>query len=241
MTSIETILAFDLYGTLLSTESIAQQLGELFDREKGNSIALLWRRYQLEYTWRLNSMGEYDSFYNVTRNSLRHALAEHKLSLNDTDIANLMEEYDSLSSFPDVAPALTRLSKLPNLRPVIFSNGTEKMITKSAQSSNRLEAYTQVFSDIISVEKTEKFKPNPETYRYLAERMGKDSKCQMREMWLISGNPFDVLGAMNVGMKAAWVDRAGLGWIDSMFPGTSPTVVCRDLIEVIDIIEKSTN
>lgn len=50
------VLAFDLYGTLLSTESIAQQLGQHFPA-KAQSISSLWRRYQLEYTWRLNSMG----------------------------------------------------------------------------------------------------------------------------------------------------------------------------------------
>jgi hypothetical protein len=50
------VLAFDLYGTLLSTESIAQQLASHFP-EKAHSISSLWRRYQLEYTWRLTSMG----------------------------------------------------------------------------------------------------------------------------------------------------------------------------------------
>lgn len=50
------ILAFDLYGTLLSTESIAKKLESHF-KDKAGSIAALWRRYQLEYTWRLNSMG----------------------------------------------------------------------------------------------------------------------------------------------------------------------------------------
>lgn len=50
------ILAFDLYGTLLSTESIAKELAEHFGHDKGENIAGLWRRYQLEYTWRLNSM-----------------------------------------------------------------------------------------------------------------------------------------------------------------------------------------
>ena len=53
----EIIVAFDLYGTLLSTESIAKELAEHFGDEKAQSIATLWRRFQLEYTWRLNSMG----------------------------------------------------------------------------------------------------------------------------------------------------------------------------------------
>lgn len=51
------VVAFDLYGTLLSTESIAKQL-ESFVGSKAESISALWRRYQLEYTWRLNSMGK---------------------------------------------------------------------------------------------------------------------------------------------------------------------------------------
>jgi 2-haloacid dehalogenase len=50
------LLAFDLYGTLLSTESIAKQLSEHFGQEKAASIAATWRKYQLEYTWRYTSM-----------------------------------------------------------------------------------------------------------------------------------------------------------------------------------------
>lgn len=59
MTSNEnTIIAFDLYGTLLSTESIAKELARHFGEEKAAAVAATWRKYQLEYTWRLNSMSE---------------------------------------------------------------------------------------------------------------------------------------------------------------------------------------
>ena len=51
------VIAFDLYGTLLSIESIASKLAERFGNEKANMLAQKWRTYQLEYTWRLNSMG----------------------------------------------------------------------------------------------------------------------------------------------------------------------------------------
>ena len=56
LTIKKTVIAFDLYGTLLSTESIAKELATHFGQEKAASLAGLWRRYQLEYTWRLNSM-----------------------------------------------------------------------------------------------------------------------------------------------------------------------------------------
>lgn len=50
------VLAFDAYGTLLSTESIAKKLASHFGQDKAQTIAATWRKYQLEYTWRLNSM-----------------------------------------------------------------------------------------------------------------------------------------------------------------------------------------
>lgn len=55
------VIAFDLYGTLLSTESIAMELAGLFGQDKAKVIAATWRKYQLEYTWRLNSMGRFDA------------------------------------------------------------------------------------------------------------------------------------------------------------------------------------
>ena len=51
------VLAFDLYGTILSTSSIASELAKHFGEEKAAAVAATWRTLQLEYTWRLNSMG----------------------------------------------------------------------------------------------------------------------------------------------------------------------------------------
>jgi len=57
MSSSKVTIAFDLYGTLLSTESVSTALAKHFGDDAAASLAALWRRYQLEYTWRLNSMG----------------------------------------------------------------------------------------------------------------------------------------------------------------------------------------
>ena len=46
------ILAFDAYGTLLSTSSIATKLSTHFPSSTAETIATTWRKYQLEYTWR---------------------------------------------------------------------------------------------------------------------------------------------------------------------------------------------
>jgi 2-haloacid dehalogenase len=65
MTGNDIVLAFDAYGTLLSTESIAKRLATHFGEDKATSIATKWRLYQLEYTWRLNSMSMSLSFHHA--------------------------------------------------------------------------------------------------------------------------------------------------------------------------------
>ncbi|KIW54476.1 haloacid dehalogenase, type II [Exophiala xenobiotica] len=226
------VVAFDLYGTLLSTESIAKELASLFGQDKATSIAAVWRKYQLEYTWRLNSMKKYEDFSAVTRKALLHALAEHNVSLNDQDLNKLMQAYDSLSTFPDVNAALKRLEKNSSIDCVVFSNGTDKMVSNSVNGSEDLSS--SVFKDMVTVESVQRYKPAPEVYHHLAEKVGKVG--EMDTMWLVSGNPFDVTGARTVGMQAAWVDRAGNGWQDKL--GLGPTVVVTSLEEAADAVEK---
>ncbi|KIW74790.1 haloacid dehalogenase, type II [Fonsecaea pedrosoi CBS 271.37] len=226
------VVAFDLYGTLLSTESIAKELASHFGQEKAASIAAVWRKYQLEYTWRLNSMKQYQDFSDVTQKSLGHALAEHGLSLNSAQTGKLMQAYDSLSTFPDVNPALKRLESNPNIKCVVFSNGTKAMVSNSVNKSNDLNS--SVFKDLVTVDAVRVFKPAPEVYNYLAKQVNKVGEED--KLWLVSGNPFDVVGARSVGMQAAWVDRSGTGWQDSL--GLGPTVVVRSLEEVADVVER---
>lgn len=131
MTSKDIVIAFDAYGTLLSTESIATKLAQHFGDEKAQSIAAKWRLYQLEYTWRLNSMStsphppayvsahtdlhpdQYEPFSTLTLRALQHALTEAGQSLDQPNIDALMEAYDTLSTFPDVAPR----PPIPRLHP----------------------------------------------------------------------------------------------------------------------------
>jgi 2-haloacid dehalogenase len=252
-----TIVAFDLYGTLLSTDSIAEQLEKHFDAAKAKSISTLWRQYQLEYTWRLNSMGKprlytcaenifnvclecYEDFSVVTRNSLHHALAEQGEELSDGDITVLMEAYDNLSTFPDVNPALNRIAIDPTLLAVVFSNGSGAMVSNSVLCSRDLAPQAKVFQDFITVDEVRRYKPSRTSYQHLAEKVGKQPS-QMNELWLISGNPFDIVGARSMGMHAIWVDRANRGWQDAAMPNVRPTAIVCSLEHIVDEINRHRN
>ena len=92
------------------------------------------------------------------------------------------------------------------------------MLKSSIHESDDLKPFASVFKDIISVESTQIFKPAPGVYHHLVKAVGKnwESKEEVGKVWLVSGNPFDVVGARNIGMKTCWVDRSGNGWTDRL-------------------------
>lgn len=179
--------------------------------------------------------------------SFRHALREQSLSLDQESTMDILKAYDDLDTFPDVPSALSSLAQHPNVIPVIFSNGTQSMVENSVHRSRSLAPYSRAFKDIITVDEIKKYKPAPEVYRHLKTRAKTFLPfLEMEQMWLVSGNPFDVVGANMVGMKTAWLDRLGNGWCDSLIdklPGFTdtrlgePNITVRNLEEALDRIK----
>ncbi|GAB1317596.1 Haloacetate dehalogenase H-2 [Madurella fahalii] len=235
-----TVIAFDLYGTLLSTESIAAELAGLFGDEAAKSVAALWRRYQLEYTWRINSMGIYRSFSEITRGALQHAVAETGLTLSANDVDRLMKAYDALHTFPEVPSALKTIECSRSVKAYVFSNGTRDMVSESVGTSPSLSPYASVFQGLVSVEGVQVFKPDKRAYDHLLKEVGKDGTPG--DVWLVSANPFDALGAASAGLRSAWVDRAGKGWVDRLgdiVGSVKPTLVACDVDKAVQEIIRS--
>ncbi|OAA71615.1 asparagine synthetase domain containing protein 1 [Cordyceps fumosorosea ARSEF 2679] len=225
----QTTIAFDLYGTLLSTDSIATELASLYGDEKAKTLAARARTLQLEYTWRSNSMNQYQSFSDVTRWSFRHATAELGLQLSPADEERVMNAYNGLDTFPDANAALEILAGEESVNAYVFSNGDPSMLASSMATAPALSSASRVLppTRVISVEPLRVFKPHPSVYENLVEVAGK--KGNPGSVWLVSSNPFDVCGAAASGLKSAWVDRAGKGWLDGLANGTgnNPTMVAR--------------
>lgn len=176
---------------------------------------------------------QYIPFSTVTQRALKHTLAEAGESLPQSEIDSLMKAYDSLSTFPDVAGCLKAVSQDSGIAAVVFSNGTHVMVSSSLKNSPDLAPQAAVFKDIVVVDDVQKFKPDKQVYQHLCKKVGKQGK--ENEVWLVSGNPFDVVGARSVGLNVAWVDRAGNGWVDSCVEGEKgrPTVIVKSLEEVV--------
>ncbi|KAI2469127.1 haloacid dehalogenase [Annulohypoxylon bovei var. microspora] len=237
MAKNKTVIAFDLYGTLLSTESIADELAKIYGEDKAGPLAALWRRYQLEYTWRINSMGKYKTFSVITRNALHHAVMEYDLTLTVENEEALMRSYDALRVFPEIPSALRLLEEnTDSVKAFVFSNGTDEMIGNSVTTSPDLGPHAQRFESLISVDSVKCFKPDRRVYNHLVEQAGKQGHAS--DVWVVSANAFDIVGARAAGLRACFINRTGRGWIDRLDEERGAFLVVSGVDEAIESILK---
>jgi 2-haloacid dehalogenase len=191
-------LLFDLYGTLVDPLAIAAELNVL--GVDGGEVARLWRLKQLEYSFRLTVMGQYQDFRQVTSRALAFALASAGVGADSGQLQQILAGYDRLPAFPDAEPALQALADA-GCEMAVLSNGTPDMI-RSCLASSSLDGYLY---RQISVDPVGAFKPAAAVYRYAAERLGRPA----RHIRLVSANAFDCVGGAAAGMRTAWLNRSG--------------------------------
>ncbi len=210
-------LGFDIYGTLVDPLEMNEHLRSLVG-ERADSFSRLWRAKQIEYTWRRGLMREYADFGVCTRQALSFAALSLDVELSAEDGERLVDEYQNLRPFPDVAAGLGRLRSEGHSL-VAFSNGVERTARTLLGRAGVLES----FEAVVSVDDLGTFKPDPEVYRYLARRLDRPPE----ETWLVSSNAWDVIGAKSAGLRAAWVRRSPDAVYDPW--GIEPDLVVEDL------------
>ena len=217
-------LAFDVYGTLIDTHGVVAKLGEIVgDRARDFSSA--WRDKQLEYSFRRGLMQNYENFAVCTRDALDYTCKRFAMDMTPGQKQALLDIYRELPAFDDVHGALTALSAR-DCRSYAFSNGSEDAVETLLSTAG----IRDLFHGVVSCDDLRTFKPNPAVYAYFLTR----AQASASEAWLVSGNPFDVIGAISAGMHGAWVQRSAEAIFDPW--GIEPTVTVRSLDELADSI-----
>lgn len=212
-----TTLAFDVYGTLIDTHGVVTKLQETVG-EKAKDFSQTWREKQLEYSFRRGLMQNYVNFADCTKHGLEYTAAYYKISLTRNQKAELLDTYRTLPAFEDVFKGLNRL-KDDGYNLYAFSNGSEEAVETLLVAAG----IRKFFAGVVSVDDLKSYKPNPAVYCHFLRKSGTTGN----EAWLISSNPFDVIGAISAGMKAAWLKRSE----DAIFDpwGINPTITVRNL------------
>ncbi|HWA12795.1 MAG TPA: haloacid dehalogenase type II [Burkholderiales bacterium] len=219
-------LGFDVYGTLIDTAGVTQALRPLAG-DRAPAFAQLWRDKQLEYSFRRALMRRYADFSVCIAQAFDYTARVHGLDVPSADRERLLGLYRALPAFPDVVPGLAALSGLP-LRLMAFSNGRRDDVDALLSHAGIRDRFERV----VSLLDIRTFKPDPAAYEHFRQAAGGG------EAWLVSSNPFDVIGALAAGLKAAWVRRAASAVFDPW--DVAPTATIGSLGELAGLFRGST-
>ncbi|MRH41770.1 haloacid dehalogenase type II [Aquibacillus halophilus] len=197
MSHINTII-FDSYGTLFDVHSLSNKLENHFSG-KGQKISQTWREKQIEYALLRQIMGNYATFFEITKAALTYAIKKHGEQTNPEQMEELVAAYLNLDVYPEVKGVL---SQLGNKQLAIFSNGSHDMLDPLVKNAG----ITTLFDKIISTNEVKEFKPAPASYHYAMEVLN----SQKENTLFVSSNGWDISGAENYGVRTAWINRKRL-------------------------------
>jgi 2-haloacid dehalogenase len=221
---MKTTIAFDIYGTLIDTQGISQKLFDIIG-DKATEFAHRWREKQLEYSFRRGLMRRYVNFATCTAQALDYTDWLFRTNISISDKQALMDAYKILPAFADVTQSLILAEKV-GFRLFAFSNGSESDVEQLLQGAG-IRSY---FEGVISVDSLQTFKPNPDAYQYFLDT----TNSHPDNSWLVSSNPFDIIGAISAGMKAAWLQRRPEALFDPW--EITPTLALKNLSQLPELI-----
>ena len=123
----------------------------------------------------------------------------------DVELSGVMRDeilggFSSLPPHADVKPALARLQSA-GYRTVAFTNSSLNLVSSQIDNADLAEH----FDEIVSVEETGSFKPDPMVYEFVAKRINRP----IDDLRLVATHDWDTHGALTAGMLAAYIDRTG--------------------------------
>ncbi len=215
-------LVFDAYGTIFDVHSVAAACEERFPG-KGQALSTLWRSKQLEYTWLRSLMQRHADFDQVTAEALDFACRALGLEADADALQALPQEYHRLAPFADSLLGLRALQGSKRL--AILSNGTPASLAAVVTHAG----LNTMFEQVLSIEATGIFKPDPRVYQLAVDRL----ELERERIGFISSNGWDAAGAKAFGFTVFWVNRAG-NPLEAL--GQRPDYIVKGLDEVARLV-----
>ncbi|WP_114325861.1 haloacid dehalogenase type II [Candidatus Colwellia aromaticivorans] len=191
------IILFDINETVLNLNTLKPKFKATFGNE---SVMATWFSMLLHSSTVCMMTGVKTDFATLAGTMLESIAARMDVKLSQTMRDDILSGFASLLPHDDIKQALAQL-KSAGFRTVAFSNSSLKLI--SAQMTNA--GLMEYFDDIISVEETGSFKPDPNVYKFAAKQLNQP----LKSLRLVATHDWDTHGALSVGMRAAYINRSG--------------------------------
>jgi 2-haloacid dehalogenase len=186
------VVAFDVIDTLFSLASLEPAL---VAAGGGPSTLELWFRRLLADGFALTAAGDYRSFSDVAKASLRSVLPD----AHDNDLDAVVAGFTELDAHPDSAPAMGRA--VEGARVVVVTNGSARS-TRVLLERSGLDAFVD---SVVSVADTKAWKPTAAPYLHAAAVVD----VPPERLAVATVHPWDVHGAYRAGLSTGWCNRDG--------------------------------
>lgn len=192
----DTIL-FDINETVLDLRSLRPRFKAAFDDE---TVTPLWFAMLLHTSTVCAITGVATRFADLAGAALDNIASRRGISLDAAARTEILSGFAALPAHPDIVPALKKL-RSAGFRTIAFSNSSLSLVTNQVTNAGLGDH----FDDVLSVEETGSFKPDPKVYAFAAERTGRTPA----ELRLVATHDWDTHGALSAGLIAAYIDRSG--------------------------------
>lgn len=213
------LLLFDVNETLLDLSTMKEQVNKTFDHEFAFKQ---WFSLMLQYSLVDTVTDNYHDFGIIGKATMQMTAEKLDRKIEEKQMQELLEMIKSLPPHQDVVPALEKL-KAAGYRMIPFTNSTHQVLTEQMKSAG----LTDFFDDLMSIDKTRKYKPHPDTYKQALTQ----ANVKPADAMLVAAHGWDIAGALNAGMQAAFIARQG----QALYPlAPKPQLTGKTLIQIAE-------
>lgn len=216
----QTIL-FDINETVLNLTLLKPKFMAVFNDE---STLNLWFSNLLHTSTVCSLTGNKSAFASLASDALENTAARKGVKLSTEDRDDILSTFANLKPHDDIKPALAKL-RANGYKTIAFSNSSSALINKQIDNAGLLDDFDQV----ISVEETGSFKPDPKVYQYAAKLLSQP----IDSLRLVATHDWDTHGALSAGMSAAYINRSGAPYHPQYL---KPEVIANDMNEIVEQI-----
>nr|WP_297459827.1 haloacid dehalogenase type II [uncultured Halomonas sp.] len=190
-------LVFDVNETLLDVAALDPFFEHLF----GDVHTRVEWFLTLEENWLTATViDRYQPFGELAQGALTMTGRRRGIDVTDDQRKELVAGLKTLPPHVDVLQALQSLRD-HGLHLTALTNGSLETAKQQLESAGLADC----FDAIMAVEEVKRYKPAPEPYRMVAERLG----IATAEMTMVAAHAWDIAGAASAGCRTAFVARPG--------------------------------
>ncbi|MDQ6757422.1 MAG: haloacid dehalogenase type II [Bacteroidota bacterium] len=216
-------IIFDVNETMLDMSPLKKNVNALLGSSEGFRI---WFGMLLHYSLVDNCTANYHDFTVIANATLDMAAKAVNKSISEKEKKEALSAIKELPAYPDVSKGL-KLLKQSGFKLATLTNSP--ITTLAAQL--KFAGIIEYFDATLSVDSVKKYKPSSKTYQWAAEQLS----VKLNETMLVAAHGWDIAGALQAGMQAAFIERKG----QSLYPlSPLPQIEGKDLVDVAKKILK---